>query len=91
MRTAPIALAYLHHPDALVQTAQGLSSLTHHDPEAGEACVLWCLAIRHAVLDGTLNIRNGLQHLPADRRQLLACVQRPPRSSRRALTCFART
>jgi ADP-ribosylglycohydrolase/protein-tyrosine phosphatase len=67
MRTAPVALAFLHDPDAMVQAAQEISSLTHPDPEAGEACALWCLAIRHAVLEGTLNIRNGLEHLPPDR------------------------
>ena len=42
--------------------------MTHHDPEAGEACALWCLAIRHAVLHGTFDgLRLGLDTLPADR------------------------
>ena len=41
--------------------------MTHHDPEAGEACALWCLAIRHAVLEGTLDIHSGLEHLHEDR------------------------
>jgi ADP-ribosyl-[dinitrogen reductase] hydrolase len=67
MRTAPIALGYLHDPDALVLASQEISAMTHHDPEAGEACALWCLAIRHAVLHGTLDIRRGLEHLPEDR------------------------
>jgi ADP-ribosyl-[dinitrogen reductase] hydrolase len=67
MRTAPIALAYLHDPIALVHAAQETSALTHHDPEAGEACALWCLAIRRAVLEGTLDLRAGLQQLPAGR------------------------
>jgi ADP-ribosyl-[dinitrogen reductase] hydrolase len=35
MRTAPIALAYLHDPDALVFAAHEISALTHYDPEAG--------------------------------------------------------
>jgi ADP-ribosylglycohydrolase len=67
MRTAPIALTYLHDPDALGLAAQEMSAMTHHDPEAGEACALWCLAIRHAVLNGSLDARSGLEHLPKDR------------------------
>jgi ADP-ribosyl-[dinitrogen reductase] hydrolase len=35
--------------------ARAVSDLTHYDPEAGDACVLWCLAIRHAVLTGDLD------------------------------------
>jgi ADP-ribosylglycohydrolase len=67
MRTAPIALAYLDDPDVLVHAAQEISTMTHHDPEAGEACVLWCLAIRHAVLEGALDLRSGLERLPEAR------------------------
>lgn len=70
MRTAPVALAYLHDPDALVLVAQEISAMTHHDPEAGEACALWCLAIRHAVLHGTLDVRSGLAHLSEDRARI---------------------
>jgi ADP-ribosyl-[dinitrogen reductase] hydrolase len=64
MRTAPIALAYLEDPSALVHAAYEISALTHHDPVAGEACALWCLAIRHAVLEGALDLRRGLRRLP---------------------------
>jgi ADP-ribosylglycohydrolase/predicted protein tyrosine phosphatase len=67
MRTAPVALAYLHDEDGLVEAASAVSALTHFDHEAGEACVLWCLAIRHAVLTGDLDMRVGLSRLPADR------------------------
>jgi ADP-ribosyl-[dinitrogen reductase] hydrolase len=67
MRTAPIALAYLDDPSALVHAAYEISALTHHDPVAGEACALWCLAIRHAVLEGTLDLRRGLRRLPEAR------------------------
>jgi ADP-ribosyl-[dinitrogen reductase] hydrolase len=52
MRTAPVALAHLDDPEALVEAARAVSALTHHDPMAGEACALWCLMIRHAVLVG---------------------------------------
>ena len=86
MRTAPVALAYLDDPDTLVEAAYALSALTHADPEAGEACALWCLAIRHAVLEGTLDgLRDALNRLPADRREVWAArlddaEQRPPSS-----------
>lgn len=73
MRTAPVALAYLDDPGGLVEAAQTVSGLTHHDPQAGEACALWCLAIRHAVLHGTFDgLRHGLAHLPGDRAALWA-------------------
>jgi hypothetical protein len=43
--------------------------LTHHDPLAGDACVLWCSGVRRAVLDATFDgVREGLDLLPADRR-----------------------
>ncbi|MDJ0376432.1 ADP-ribosylglycohydrolase family protein [Cryobacterium sp. PH31-L1] len=70
MRTAPVALAYLHDPAALAEAARTLSSLTHYEADAGDACVLWCLAIRHAVLHGEFDVRVGLAALPADRREL---------------------
>jgi ADP-ribosyl-[dinitrogen reductase] hydrolase len=69
MRTAPLALAYLDDEAALVQAARAVSELTHYDPEAGDACVLWCLAIRHAILTGLLDVRIGLQHIDPDRRE----------------------
>ena len=72
MRTAPVALAYLNDEDALIEAAQAISALTHFDPEAGEACRLWCAAIRHAVLTGELDVRVGLRHLGADRRSVWA-------------------
>ncbi len=70
MRTAPVALAYLDDEDALVEAARSVSELTHFDPEAGDACVLWCVAIRHAILTGELDARVGLDRIPAERRDL---------------------
>jgi ADP-ribosylglycohydrolase len=72
MRTAPVALAFLGDPGALAEAATALSGLTHFDPEAGEACVLWCLAIRHAVLTGEADAAAGLAGLPAARRDVWA-------------------
>ena len=68
MRTAPIALAYLDDADALADAAREASELTHWDPEAGDACVLWCLAIRHTVLHGGLDLESGLDAIPEGRR-----------------------
>lgn len=70
MRTSPVALAFLDDADALAEAAATISALTHYDPDAQEACVLWCLAIRHAVLTGALDVRVGLDRLSDDRRAL---------------------
>lgn len=68
MRTAPLALAYLdRQPSELMAAAGVMSTLTHADPDAQEACGLWCVAIRHAVLTGRLDVRAGLPLLPAER------------------------
>ncbi|MCQ2001463.1 ADP-ribosylglycohydrolase family protein [Arthrobacter zhaoxinii] len=68
MRTAPLALAYLdREPAELMEAAGVLSALTHVEDDAQEACGLWCVAIRDAVLTGKLDIRTGLPLLPADR------------------------
>ncbi|BBZ32989.1 ADP-ribosylglycohydrolase family protein [Mycolicibacterium confluentis] len=70
MRTAPVALAYLDDESGLVDAARTVSELTHFDPDAGDACVLWCTAIRHAVLTGEIDVRIGLGHIDSDRRRL---------------------
>jgi ADP-ribosylglycohydrolase/protein-tyrosine phosphatase len=72
MRTAPVALAYLDDEAALVDAARAISELTHYAPDAGDACVLWCTAIRHAILTGELNARIGLDHIDIERRDLWA-------------------
>src|SRR6516162_9764684 len=72
MRTAPVALVYLDDEAALVEAARRVAELTHWDPEASDACVLWCCAIRHAILTGVLDARIGLQHIPSARRDLWA-------------------
>lgn len=72
MRTSPVALAYLDDEDALADAAARISALTHYDTDAQEACVLWSLAIRHAVLTGELDVRVGLDRLADDRRDLWA-------------------
>lgn len=70
MRTAPVALAYLDDEDAMVAAARAISELTHFDPDAGDACVLWCSAISHAVRTGQLDVRIGLHNIASERREL---------------------
>jgi ADP-ribosylglycohydrolase len=83
MRTSAVALAHLGDAAAIVEAASAVSRLTHTDARAAEACVLWCLAIDHAVRTGELNARAGLARLPADARlfwqdRLDEAEQRPP-------------
>ncbi|MCB1290382.1 ADP-ribosylglycohydrolase family protein [Mycolicibacterium sp.] len=66
-RTAPVALANLHDEAGLVEAARRIGTLTHADPEAADACVLWCLAIRNAVLTGRLDARIGLGLIDSER------------------------
>jgi ADP-ribosyl-[dinitrogen reductase] hydrolase len=63
MRTAPVARAHLHDELAMADAA-----LADRDPDAGDACVIWCAAIRHAVLTGELDVRHGLALLDPGRR-----------------------
>ena len=83
MRTSAVALAHLGDAAAIVEAASAVSRLTHTDARAAEACVLWCLAIDHAVRTGELNARAGLARLPANARlfwqdRLDEAEQRPP-------------
>lgn len=86
MRTGPVALGYLDdgQEEALARAARGVSDLTHGDPDAGDACVIWSLAIRHAIRTGQLDVVGQLEWLPAERRhrwaELVAeAEQRQPR------------
>jgi ADP-ribosylglycohydrolase len=64
MRTAPVALPYLDDPEALVEAAFTVAELTHFDPLNGQACALWCLAIRSAIATGERpDLRAGLPYL----------------------------
>jgi ADP-ribosylglycohydrolase len=69
MRTGPVALPYLGDADRIAETAAAVSALTHADPLAMDACVLWTIAVGEAVETGEIpQIRIGLDHLPPDRR-----------------------
>jgi ADP-ribosyl-[dinitrogen reductase] hydrolase len=65
IRTSPVALAHLGDSQAIAAAARAVSELTHHDPVAGDACVLWCLAIDLAVRTGRLDVRVGLPYVDA--------------------------
>ena len=66
MRTAPIALAHLGDRPAIARAAAQVSALTHADPRAGQACVLWSLAIDRAAREGVLDVRSGLEFVDDD-------------------------
>ena len=68
MRTAPVALGYLNNAPGLAVAARVISDLTHFDEDAGDACVLWSLAICHAILTGQADVRVGLPQLAEARR-----------------------
>lgn len=69
MRTGPVALGYLgREPDELAAAAGRVAQLTHWEDDNVDACVIWCLAIRHAVLTGELDATGQLAWVPADRR-----------------------
>ncbi|MFB8004580.1 ADP-ribosylglycohydrolase family protein [Nocardia sp. NPDC056000] len=66
MRTAPVALAYLDDEEHCAKGAAVVSSLTHYDMQAMQACKLWTCAIRHAVLYGTYDgVRESLSKVDA--------------------------
>lgn len=72
MRTGPVALGYLGNSAtdsrALAAMARRISDLTHFEADSGDACVIWSLAIRHAVLTGKYDVRSGVDALPEERR-----------------------
>jgi ADP-ribosylglycohydrolase len=69
MRTGPVALPYLDDPDRIADAAAEVSALTHADPLAVDACVLWTLAVAAAVDTGAVpDVHNGLDRLAVDHR-----------------------
>ncbi|WP_354002972.1 ADP-ribosylglycohydrolase family protein [Microbacterium elymi] len=61
MRTGPVALGYLDRTTAeLVASAGRVAQLTHWEDDNVHACALWCLAIRHAIMTGVLDMRTTL-------------------------------
>ncbi|MGP9537569.1 ADP-ribosylglycohydrolase family protein [Brachybacterium sp. AOP43-C2-M15] len=58
----------LSSEDDAVEGIEAVCRLTHVHPETLEACTLWGLAVRHAVLTGEMDVRVGLPRLPEGRR-----------------------
>jgi len=72
MRTAPVALAFLADdtPDRVAAAARALSDLTHFEADAGDACVIWSVAIWTAIRTGALSLEEGIGCLPPERQAL---------------------
>ncbi|MCZ3386573.1 MAG: ADP-ribosylglycohydrolase family protein [Actinomycetia bacterium] len=69
MRTGIVGLTRLEDANETADAARCIAELTHADLLAGDACVIWSLAVRRAVLDGTFDgVREGLDHIPTTRR-----------------------
>jgi len=68
MRTSIVGLAAITDRTATAQAARAIAELTHADPLAGDSCVLWSEAVRVAVNQRRLDVRAGLDLLPAERR-----------------------
>jgi ADP-ribosyl-[dinitrogen reductase] hydrolase len=68
MRTAIIGLSAVDDREATAAAARAVAELTHSDPLAGDSCVLWCEAIRLAVLHQVFDLAAGLDLIPAPRR-----------------------
>lgn len=68
MRTAVVGLHRLDDRGATAHAARAIAELTHWDRLAGDSCVLWSEAVRLAVTEGVLDLRSGLDLLPASGR-----------------------
>jgi ADP-ribosylglycohydrolase len=70
MRTPPLALPFLGTPGKVAFEARQVSDLTHFDPMAGDATVLWSCAIERAVTHDTFDVHAGIyagiEYLPAE-------------------------
>ncbi|QTO38159.1 ADP-ribosylglycohydrolase family protein [Tessaracoccus sp. MC1865] len=72
MRTAPVAL-FDTTPLIVASVARRIAELTHADPIAGDACVIWSIAIAHAVqLENFDGVREALHYIPKERRNYWA-------------------
>jgi ADP-ribosyl-[dinitrogen reductase] hydrolase len=64
-----VALTALDDRHHTARAARAVCELTHADPMAGDSCVLWCEAIRVAVLEARLDLAGGLDLIPEERRK----------------------
>ncbi len=70
MRTGPVSLGFLAKgaEPQLVEAAGRIAQVTHWEQDNVDACALWNLAIRHAILTGELDVTAGLEWLAPQRR-----------------------
>jgi ADP-ribosyl-[dinitrogen reductase] hydrolase len=68
MRTAIVGLTSIADRVATAEAARAIAELTHADPLAWESCVLWSETIRVAANEHQLDLRSGLDLLPAESR-----------------------
>lgn len=68
MRTGIVGLTRLDSRERTAAAARAVATLTHADPLAADSCVLWSEAVRLAVNEGKLDLVQGLDLLPAERR-----------------------
>lgn len=61
MRTAPVAIAYLDDEAKMIEAARTISRLTHPHVDAMDACAIWCVAIRIAVTENRLDVRDAIK------------------------------
>lgn len=66
MRTAPVAIAYLGDEAKMIEAAHTISRLTHPHADSLDACAIWCVAIRIAILENRLDIRAAITRAVAD-------------------------
>ncbi|WP_114854988.1 ADP-ribosylglycohydrolase family protein [Brachybacterium sp. YJGR34] len=71
MRAHVSVLPYLlSAEDDAAEGIDAVCRLTHVHPDTTEACMLWGLAVRHAILSGEVDVRVGLHRLSDERRTL---------------------
>jgi ADP-ribosylglycohydrolase len=68
MRTSIVGLSSLGDREWTAEAARRLAALTHADPLAVDSAVLWSEAVRVAVVEHRLALADGLDLLPAERR-----------------------
>ncbi len=66
MRTSPVAIAYLDDEAKMIEAAHAISRLTHPHVDALDACAIWCVAIRIAILENRLDIREAITRAVTD-------------------------
>lgn len=69
MRAGIVALTALDDRECAALAARAVCELTHADPLAGDSSVLWCEAIRIAVIEGRFDVSGGLDLIPEERRE----------------------